>query len=94
MLSRRPNKSEARGAQPWATAIPEQHRVYPPRQLVSSRSIHFSHCPDDSAALGWLIIYLTARSLPRPECETGWALVRKWLSELVTLKHGHCRGAT
>jgi len=88
-------KKAGAGGHP-AVAILERHQAYRPARRPSTRFSPRSVRPvrpanADPIALGWLVLYLTGRDLPRQERRTGWALAQRWLSEFVAARH--CRGA-
>ena len=77
-----PLKKREAAAAAATTATTLQSSAYLPPDRSSSRIC--------GTALGWLLLYLLGRDLPRRETQTGWALAERWLEEIV-VSHDHRR---
>jgi hypothetical protein len=78
---------KARCGRQRATTSINQAAVYPRHRPASKAFFRRPHAAT-VAATGALALYLIARVLPQQERAFGWALVEKWLTELVEARHG------
>jgi hypothetical protein len=76
-----------------------QHRTYHHHRALSTAApnflsagetfdpVHHGDADATAEAVGALTVYLVARILPRQERVFGWALVERWLREMIDARH-------